>query len=179
MGIFEENVSGLKVLDCALRLFLVPFSIAAIWLTLTNHQDNSSYGELVSSYFMGLKYMVYISAVSAGYALLAAVSLWVRCLVGKAWIFFVSDQVVAYLMVTAMAALGEILYLAYNGDQKVTWSEACTSYGRFCHRMKLILGFHVVALWCFLLLAVISAYRLFSRFGPPTLSSKESEEERT
>lgn len=55
MGIFEENVSGLKVLDCALRLFLVPFSIAAIWLTLTNHQDNSSYGELVSSYFMGLK----------------------------------------------------------------------------------------------------------------------------
>lgn len=178
MGAFEENACGLKFLDCALRLFLVPFSIAAIWLTLTNHQVNSSYGELVSSYITGLKYMVYISGVSAGYAFLAAVSLWVKCLVSKAWIFFVSDQVVAYLMVTSLAALGEILYLAYNGDQEVTWSEACSSYGRFCHRLKLILGFHVVALCCFLLLAVISAYRLFSRFGPPILSSKEAEEER-
>ncbi|KAL3503522.1 hypothetical protein ACH5RR_037971 [Cinchona calisaya] len=177
MGILEESVSGLKVFDCVLRLFVVPFSIAAIWLTLTNHQDNSSYGELVSSYFMGLRYMVYISGISAGYAFLAAVSLWVRSLVSKAWIFFVSDQVVAYLMVTSMAALGEILYLAYNGDQKVTWSEACTSFGMFCQRLKLILAFHVVALCCFLLLAVISAYRLFSRFDPPILPSKEAEEE--
>ncbi|CAI9088351.1 OLC1v1022657C1 [Oldenlandia corymbosa var. corymbosa] len=177
MGILEENVSGLKAIDCGLRLFLLPFSIAALWLTLTNNQENSSYGKVVSSHFTGFKYMVYISVVSTVYALLAAISLWVRCLVAQAWIFFVSDQVMAYLMVTSMAALGEILYLAKNGDQKVTWSEACSSYGKFCNRLKLIIGLQVVALCCFLLLAVISAYRLFSRFDPPIIQSKEATEE--
>lgn len=80
-------------------------------------------------------------------------------------------------MVTSVAAATEILYLAYNGDQEVTWSEACTTYGRFCNRLKLVLALHVIALCCFLLLALISAYRLFSRFAPPFLPSKEAEEQ--
>ena len=37
--------------------------------------------------------MVYISGISAGYALVAVVASWVRCVVNKAWLFFVSDQV--------------------------------------------------------------------------------------
>lgn len=87
-------------------------------------------------------------------------------------------QIVAYLMVTSLAAIGEILYLAYNGDQKVTWSEACSSYGKFCSRLKLVLVLHAITLCCFLVLAVISAYRVFSRFQPPYVHSKENEEEK-
>jgi hypothetical protein len=37
--------------------------------------------------------MVCISAVCAGYAFIAAISSWIRCLVKKAWLFFVTDQV--------------------------------------------------------------------------------------
>ena len=39
------------------------------------------------------RYMVFISALCAGYALVAAACSWVRYLVSKAWIFFISDQV--------------------------------------------------------------------------------------
>ena len=61
----------------------------------------------------------------------------------------------------------EILYLAYNGDQEITWSEACRTYGKFCNKMKVALILHALVLGCFIVLAVISAYRVFSLFEPP------------
>lgn len=76
-----------------------------------------------------------------------------------------------------MAAVVEILYLAYKGDKEVTWSEACTSYGGFCSRLKLALALHALALCCFFVLAVISAYRAFSMFEPP-IPPKGVEDER-
>ncbi|CAI9784207.1 unnamed protein product [Fraxinus pennsylvanica] len=160
-------------------MFVIPLSVASIWLTVTNQQDNSIYGKVEYSNFIGLKYMVCISAISAGYALFGVVSSWVRCLMTKTWLFFASDQVLAYLMVTSMAALVEFLYLAYNGDPEVTWSEACGSFGKFCNRLKIALALYVIAVCCFLALAVISAYRLFRRFEPPFVPSKEVGQEMT
>ncbi|PHU24503.1 hypothetical protein BC332_09610 [Capsicum chinense] len=177
MGFLGHDASNLRVLDCTLRLFVIPLSVASIWLSVTDQQDNSSYGMVEFSNFTGLKYMVGISAVSGGYALFTAVSLWVRSLVTKAWFFFVSDQLVAYLIVTSLAAIWEIFYLAYNGDQKVSWSEACSSFGKFCSRLKLVLVLHAITLSCFLALAVISAYRVFSRFQPPSKENIEEEKE--
>lgn len=87
-------------------------------------------------------------------------------------------QVVAYLLVTSGAAVMEILYLAYKGDRIVSWSEACSSYGSFCSRLILALVLHALALCSFFVLAVISAYRVFSMFEPP-LPSKEAAEEQT
>ncbi|KAE9458248.1 hypothetical protein C3L33_09849, partial [Rhododendron williamsianum] len=178
MRAFGENIPTLKLLDFSLRLFVIPLSVASIWLTVTNQQDNSTYGKLGFSNLKSLRYMVCISAISAGYALVAAVSSWVKCLVNKAWVFFVSDQVVAYLLVTSGAAVMEILYLAYKGDRIVSWSEACSSYGSFCSRLIVALVLHALALCCFFVLAVISAYRVFSMFEPP-LPSKEAAEEQT
>lgn len=174
-SLVDENVPKLKLFDFSLRLIVVPLSIASIWLTVTNKQDNTTYGKLEYSDIIGLKYMICISAVSAGYALFAATSTWVKSMVNRTWFFFVSDQVVTYLMVTSMAAVAEIMYLAYNGDKKVTWSEACSSYGKFCTKMKIALILHSLALFCSIILAVISAYRVFSTFEPP-LPSKETEE---
>lgn len=179
MGILGANVPTIKAVDCSLRLLVIPLSIASIWLTVSNHQDNTIYGTLEFSNLKGLKYTVWISAISGGYALLAAISSWVKFLVNKAWVFFVSDQAVAYLMVTSGASMAEIIYLAYNGDATVTWSEACTTYGRFCSRLNLILVLHAISLFSFFFLAVISAYRAFSTFDPPFVASEEVEEEIT
>lgn len=89
------------------------------------------------------------------------------------------EQIVAYLLVTSVAAVLEILQLAYNGDQEVTWSEACRSYGKFCNKMKIAFVLQALTLICFIILAVISAYRFFSLFEPPSVSSsKEVEEQR-
>ncbi|XP_011097872.1 CASP-like protein 2D1 isoform X2 [Sesamum indicum] len=176
MGFLDADVPRLKILDFSIRLLLVPFNLVAIWIAVNNRENNIDYGELEFADFIGLKYMVCISAVSAGYALFAAVSSWIRCLVTRAWIFFVADQVLAYLMVTSVATLVEFLYLAYNGDQVVSWSQACASYGKFCSRLKIAVSLHVIGVCCFLVLAVISAFRVFRRYDPPFVSSKEGEQ---
>ncbi|GAA0167361.1 hypothetical protein LIER_43787 [Lithospermum erythrorhizon] len=93
MGILGNNIPILQVLDCCLRLFAVPFSIASFWLTLTNQQKNRDYGDIKFSNFTGLKYLAIISAIAAGYAIVGAVCLWIKVIVSKAWLFFVSDQV--------------------------------------------------------------------------------------
>nr|XP_043607546.1 CASP-like protein 2D1 [Erigeron canadensis] len=178
MMILGENVNNLKVLDSSLRLIVIPLSVVSMWLTLTNHQDSEIYGRLEFSNLKGLRFFVSISAISAGYALVAFISSWVKNLMSKAWIYFVCDQVMTYLMVACLGSLGQLVYLAYNGNQKVTWSEACSSFGRFCGRLNLILVLHFIALLCFFVLSLISAFRVFSRFEPPFVS-KEVEDERT
>ncbi|KAE8732443.1 CASP-like protein 2D1 [Hibiscus syriacus] len=172
----NQNPPALKSLDASLRLSVIPLSIATIWLTVTNKEHNPIYGDVNFTNLTGLKYMVFTSAICAGYASLAAIASFVRCFLTKAWLFFVSDQIVAYLTVTSGAAVMEILDLAYEGDQKITWSEACNSYGKFCSKMKVALILHALVLCCFIVLAAISAYRVFSPFDPP-LSSKEVEDE--
>ncbi|GAB2284695.1 hypothetical protein Dimus_019147 [Dionaea muscipula] len=166
----------LKLLDSSLRIIVIPLGVASLWLTVTNHEENNDYGDLVFSNFTGLKYMAFVTAIASGYAFLGAVSSWVSCLVTKGWIFFVSDQVMAYLVVTSGGAVVETLYLANKGDIEVGWSEACSSYGRFCGKMELALVFHFLAFCCFLVLAVISAYRAFSIFEPPAVPITQLEE---
>ncbi|KAL6538430.1 hypothetical protein OROGR_012418 [Orobanche gracilis] len=139
---FHGCAEDFKILDFSLRLFVVPFNVASIWIAVGSHQNDSDYRNLEFSNFIGFK-------------------------------------VLAYLMVTSMAALGEFLYLAYNGDQKVSWSRACDSYGTFCSRLKLALATHAMAVCCFLALAVISGYRVFRRFEPPLIPSKECEQQRS
>ncbi|KAG2297133.1 hypothetical protein Bca52824_043802 [Brassica carinata] len=157
---------SLKLIDTCLRLSVVPLSVAAIWLTVTNHQSNPDYGNLDYHSIMGLKYMVGVSAVCAIYALLSTFSSWVVCLVSKAWLFFVPDQVLAYLMTTSVAGATEIVYLLNKGDKQVTWSEVCSSYPHFCSKLTIALGLHVFVLFAFYF-SVISAYRAFSLFDPP------------
>ena len=86
------------------------------------------------------------------------------------------EQVLAYLMVTSGSAVIEILYLGYMGDREVSWSEACSSYSKFCSKTKLSLVLHMVSMLFFFLLSVISAYRVFNKFGAPYVSSKEEGE---
>lgn len=84
----------------------------------------------------------------------------------------------AYLMVTSGSAVSEVLYLAHEGDRNVSWSEVCSYYGMFCSKIKVSLALHFVALVCFIVLSLISAYRVFSKFEAPSgLSEEDGERE--
>ncbi|CAL1384612.1 unnamed protein product [Linum trigynum] len=168
----------LKLVDSSLRLTAIPLSVATLCLTVTNHQDNTDLGPVAYKNIQGLDYMAWISGICAAYALFAALTIWfIKCSASKPWLFFLFDQMITYLMVTSGAGVSEIVYLAYYGDRTVSWSEACRSYPSFCSRMKLAVILHALALFCFIAFTVISAYRAFSLFEPPSLaSSKEVEE---
>uniref|UniRef100_A0A1D1Z9Q8 CASP-like protein n=1 Tax=Anthurium amnicola TaxID=1678845 RepID=A0A1D1Z9Q8_9ARAE len=163
----------LVFLDFFFRLFAMPLCVASLWLMASNRQVVDTYGKMEYRDLTGLKYLVWVNALSVGYVIFAVVSSCFRWLT-NAWVFFVSDQVIAYLLVTSGSAVAEVLYLAYNGDRDVSWSEACDYYGKFCGKAKLSLIFHFLASGCFMALSLISAYRVFGNFGVPfDLSSPE------
>jgi uncharacterized protein (TIGR01569 family) len=82
-------------------------------------------------------------------------------------------QAFTYLILGAGAVVTEVLYLAYKGDEKITWFEICPYYGRFCNRVAASLVISFLALLCFIPLSLISAYRVFSKYDPPSLCKKD------
>ncbi|XP_008808432.1 CASP-like protein 2D1 [Phoenix dactylifera] len=162
----------LRFLDFFLRLSVIPLSVASLWVMASNKQTNDAYGKVEFSNLSGLRYLVGINAISTGYAIASVLLLCLRCF-NSDWYLFISDQVMAYLMVTSGSAVAEVLYLAHEGDRKVSWSEVCSYYGMFCSKIKVSLALHFVALVCFIVLSLISAYRVFSKFEAPSLLSEE------
>lgn len=61
----------------------------------------------------------------------------------------------------------EVLYLAYKGDTAITWGAACESFGKFCHKTIASVAFNFVAAFCYVLISLVSSYKLFSKFDAP------------
>ncbi|XP_039140234.1 CASP-like protein 2D1 [Dioscorea cayenensis subsp. rotundata] len=137
-----------------------------------NKQYSDGYGKVEFSNLSGFKYLVCINGISAVYAFVSFALSFFKCFT-RDWILYLFDQVVAYLMVTSMAAVVELVYLANEGDAKVSWSSACNYYEKFCNRAQVSLALHVMAMVCFLILSLISAYKTFSKFDAPSYPSKE------
>jgi uncharacterized protein (TIGR01569 family) len=76
-------------------------------------------------------------------------------------------QVFTYLILSAGAASAELLYLAYNGDEEVTWSEACGEFGGFCGQARTSVAITFAAVLCYSILSLVSSYRLFSAYEAP------------
>ena len=76
-------------------------------------------------------------------------------------------QVLTYIIIGAGAVSTEVMYLAYKGDQAITWSAACDSFGGFCHKATASVALTFAVILCYASLSLVSSYRLFSRFDPP------------
>ncbi|KAF3493770.1 hypothetical protein DY000_02057504 [Brassica cretica] len=126
-----------------------------------------------------IRYLVPANGICAGYSLLSAAIAAMRgsSTMPRVWTFFCLDQILTYVVLAAGAVSTEVLYLAYKGDNAITWSDACSSFGSFCHRAtaSVIITFVVVCLY--VILSLISSYKLFTRFDPPaTVDSNKNVE---
>ncbi|XP_073014140.1 CASP-like protein 2D1 [Typha latifolia] len=164
-----------KFLELGFRLCVIPLAVSSILVMATNKQTDDTYGKVEFRNLSGFKYLIWISAISAGSAI-ASIPLSVFKFYNNDWVLFFLDQVVACLMVTSGSAVAEVLYLAHEGDREVSWSEVCSYYGKFCSKSMVSLVLHAMALICFIALSLISAYRVFSKFEAPSVTSKEVEE---
>eukprot|EP01018_Ginkgo_biloba_P026933 Gb_02196 [translate_table: standard] len=156
--------------ETLLRIVPIGLCIAALVLMLQSKQSNDN-GPLEYSHVGAFKYLAYTNGLCAGYSVLSVFDSAARrsfslC---RAWIVFFFDQAFTYVLLAAGAVATEVLYLAYEGDEEVTWDKVCASYGRFCNRAGASLVISFVALLCFVLLSIVSAHRLFSKYDPPSL----------
>ncbi|TVU33107.1 hypothetical protein EJB05_24892 [Eragrostis curvula] len=162
--------AGFKLPEMALRLCVVPLAVASLWEMATNRQADDTYGEVKFSNLSGFKYLVVINAVAAAYSVASILLSSFKSLAHYDWVIFLLDQAVAYLLVTSASAAAELLQLAQHGDREVSWGEVCSYFGRFCGKATLSLALHAAALACFVVLSLLSGFRVFSKFHPPVAS---------
>ncbi|CDP06128.1 unnamed protein product [Coffea canephora] len=136
---------------------------------LKDSQANDDFGSVSYSDLGAFRYLVHANGICAGYSLLSAILVAVPrpSTLARAWIFFLLDQVLAYAILGAGAVSTEVVYLAYKGDQAVTWSQACGSFNGFCRKATASVAITFVVMLCYAGLSLISSYRLFSKYDAP------------
>ncbi|KAK4753398.1 hypothetical protein SAY87_022196 [Trapa incisa] len=154
--------------ETLLRLVPMGLCVAALVIMLKDSQSND-YGSVSYSDLGGFRYLVHANGICAGYSLLSAVLVAVPrpSTMSRAWTFFLLDQMLTYVVLAAGAVSIELLYLAYKGDSSTTWSEACDSFNGFCRKAMTSAAITMVAVGFFVVLSLISSYKLFSRFDAP------------
>ena len=75
-----------------------------------------------------------------------------------------------YVILAAGTVSTEVLYLASKGDTAITWSEACVSFGGFCHKALISTVITFVVVICYAALSLLSSYKLFSKYDSPVLT---------
>ncbi|KAF7816287.1 CASP-like protein 2A2 [Senna tora] len=163
-----NSSNALRNSETFLRLLPIGLCVAALVIMLKNSQEND-YGSVSYTDLGAFRYLVHANGICAGYSLLSAVIVAVPrpSTMPRAWTFFLLDQVLTYIILGAGAVSMEVLYLAKNGDSATTWSSACGSFGQFCHKATAAIAITFLAVVCYVLLSLISSYKLFSKFDAP------------
>ncbi|VAH31237.1 unnamed protein product [Triticum turgidum subsp. durum] len=154
-GDLSAAEARVRPLETLLRAAPLGLCVAAMAVMLRDTQTN--------------EYLVYANGLCAAYSLVSAFYTAVPrpATLSRSWIVFLLDQVFTYLILAAGAASAELLYLAYNGDKEVTWSEACGVFGGFCRQARTSVAITFGSVVCYILLSLISSYRLFSAYDAP------------
>ncbi|CAL9180382.1 unnamed protein product [Musa hybrid cultivar] len=164
-----------RTAEALLRVAPVGLCLAAMAIMLRNSQENE-FGAVSYADLTAFKYLVFANGVCAAYSLLSAFCVAMRrpSTLSRAWSVFLLDQVLTYVILAAGTVAAEIVYLAYMGAEKVTWSKECSAFDGFCRRATTSLGFTFGSVACYVLLSLVSSYRLFSNYDTPItfLSSK-------
>ncbi|KAH7655289.1 Casparian strip membrane protein [Dioscorea alata] len=182
-GVDEGEVMGclsntMRTAETLLRVVPIGLCLAALLVMLKNSQEND-YGSVSYSNLGAFTYLVYANGICAGYSFLSAFYTAVPrpSTMSRAWTIFFLDQILTYVILAAGTVSAEIMYLAYNGDKDVTWSKQCGVFNGFCKRATASITITFASVACYILLSLLSSYRLFSSFDAPIpfLSSKAVE----
>ncbi|GMJ10009.1 CASP-like protein 2A1 [Hibiscus trionum] len=164
----EEVNTSMRTAETMLRLVPMALGVAALVVMLKDSQSNE-FGSVSYSDLGAFRYLVHANGICAGYSLLSAViaAMPRPSTMPRAWTFFLLDQILTYLILGAAAVSTEVLYLANKGDSAITWSAACGSFAGFCHKATTSVIITFVTVLFYVVLSLVSSYRLFTKFDAP------------
>ncbi|WOL08523.1 CASP-like protein 2A1 [Canna indica] len=164
--------------ESLLRVAPMGLCLAAMVIMIKNAQEND-FGAVSYADLSAFKYLVYANGACAAYSLLSAfyVAMPRPMTLARSWAVFFFDQLLTFVILAAGSVSSEIVYLAYNGNESVTWSKECGVFDSFCRRATTSVEITFGSVACFMVLSLISSYRLFSSYESPIpfLSSKDLE----
>uniref|UniRef100_A0A1D1ZJP7 CASP-like protein n=1 Tax=Anthurium amnicola TaxID=1678845 RepID=A0A1D1ZJP7_9ARAE len=172
MKVVDKRV---KVAEVVLRCLICCLGVVAAALVGTDKQVKRFFSVEKKARFTDMKALVFLvvaNAIASGYSLVQGLRCIVSMIKGSvlfnkplAWAIFSCDQVLAYVMLSAVAAAAQSAVFAELGQPELQWMKVCDMYGKFCTQVgegvatALVVSLSSVALSC------MSAFNLFRLYG--------------
>ncbi|KAJ0680006.1 putative casparian strip membrane protein [Helianthus annuus] len=148
----------------SLRLAAAAASIAAACLMLNSRQSKVLFGTNLDArytYSPAFKFFTMMNVVACAFSVLSLLPVFVlsRKLSNSLNYFFLflHDLMIVILLAGGFGAATTYAQVGKYGNSHAGWMPICNDFGKFCHHVaaSLILGF--LALFCYMVLAVMSA----------------------
>lgn len=164
-----------RIAELVLRCLICGFGVLAAVLIRSDTQTKEIFSIRKRAKFTDMKALVFLvvaSGLAAAYSLVQVL----RCVVSMvrgsvlfhkplAWAIFSGDQLMAYLMLAAVAAAAQSSVFAKFGEPELQWMKICTIYGKFCNQVGEGVASAVFASISMVLLSGISGFSLFRLYG--------------
>lgn len=164
-----------RIAELVLRCLICGFGVLAAVLIGSDTQTKEIFSIRKIAKFTDMKALVFLvvaSGLAAAYSLVQVL----RCVVSMvrgsvlfhkplAWAIFSADQLMAYLMLAAVAAAAQSSVFAKFGEPELQWMKICTIYGKFCNQVGEGVASAVFASISMVLLSGISGFSLFRLYG--------------
>jgi len=164
-----------RIAELVLRCLICGFGVLAAVLIGSDNQTKEIFSIKKKAKFTDMKALVFLvvaSGLAAAYSLVQVL----RCVVSMvrgsvlfnkplAWVIFSGDQLMAYLMLAAVAAAAQSSVFAKFGEPELQWMKICTMYGKFCNQVGEGVASAVFASISMVLLSGISGFSLFRLYG--------------
>ncbi|KAF8414240.1 hypothetical protein HHK36_002240 [Tetracentron sinense] len=164
-----------RVVEVVLRGVICGLGVVAAVLVGFDTQVKEIFSIQKKAKFTDMKALVFLviaNGIAAAYSLVQGL----RCVVSMvrgsvlfkkplAWAIFSCDQVMAYMMLAAVAAATQSALIAELGQQELQWMKICNMYGKFCSQVGEGIASAVVVSLSMVALSCISAFNLFRLYG--------------
>ncbi|KAI3786456.1 hypothetical protein L1987_40147 [Smallanthus sonchifolius] len=148
----------------SLRAIAAAASIAAACLMLNSRQSKVLFGTNLDArytYSPAFKFFTMMNVVACAFSVLSLLPVFI---LGRKYsnsvnhfFLFLHDLMMVILLAGGTGAATAYAQTGKNGNSQAGWMPICDNFGKFCHKVasSLILGY--IAVFCFMVLAIISA----------------------
>lgn len=172
LKVIEKRV---RITELILRCLNLGLAVVGAVLIGTDSQVKVIFSVKKEAKFTDMKVLVFLviaNGVAAAYSLIQVL----RCIFSMirgsvlfnkplAWAIFSGDQLMAYLILAAVAAAVQSGVISKFGQPELQWMKVCNLYGRFCNQVGEGIASSVIVSLGMIALSGISAFSLFRLYG--------------
>ncbi|XP_059317732.1 CASP-like protein 2B1 [Lycium ferocissimum] len=164
-----------RIAELILRCLICGLAVVGAILIATDSQVKVIFTIKKEAKFTDMKVLVFLviaNALAAAYSLIQVI----RCILSMirgsvlfnkplAWAIFSGDQLMAYLILAAVAAALQSAVISKLGQPELQWMKVCNLYGKFCNQVGEGIASSLIVSLSMILLSGISAFSLFRLYG--------------
>ncbi|KAM3268241.1 CASP-like protein 2B1 [Capsicum chacoense] len=164
-----------KIAELILRCVILGLAVVGALLIGSDSEVKVIFSIKKEAKFTDMKVLVFLviaNGLAAAYSLIQVL----RCIFSMirgsvlfnkplAWAIFSGDQLMAYLVLSAVAAAAQSGVISKLGQPQLQWMKVCNLYGKFCNQVGEGIASSFLVSLSMIVLSGISAFSLFRLYG--------------